>query len=271
MTGIEEQGGKAITLDGSLKGGNGGRDVDSGTKVSAGVTSIEAMLMRTQLCWAGHVTRMEDHHLLKIVLCGESDFKSVQQFIYLGNIISSDDKTDKEIDNRLPKAYRAFGKLPKGVWSNKYPKKSTVLRVYRAIVLSSLLYGSESSVIYHHHLQLLERFHQRCLRSILNIHWTDYVTNVSVLQQAGVTSIEAMLMRTQPCWAGHISRMEDHCLSKIVLCGELTTGCCKRGALKRRYKDSLKQYLSLGHIDCHQWSTLASSHDSWRHTIYKSV
>ncbi|KAJ7414990.1 hypothetical protein WISP_80188 [Willisornis vidua] len=66
-----------------------------------------------------------------------------------------------------------------------------------------------------------------------------------------VSSIEAMLMRTQLRWARHISRMEDHRLLKIVLYGELTTSCHKRGAPKKRYKDSLKQHLSLDHIDCH--------------------
>ncbi|KAJ7405230.1 hypothetical protein WISP_140530 [Willisornis vidua] len=75
-------------------------------------------------------------------------------------------------------------------------------------------------------------------------------------------------MRTQLRWAGHVSRMEDHRLPKIVLCGELATGCRKRGAPKRRYKDSLKQYLSLGRIDCHEWSTLASNWDSRRYTIH---
>ncbi|KAJ7408048.1 hypothetical protein WISP_122961 [Willisornis vidua] len=147
-------------------------------------------------------------------------------------------------------------------------QRSTKISVYRAIVLSALLYESESRVIYRHHLWLLKHFHQRCLRTI---HWTDYMTNVSVLEQAGVSSMEAMLMRTELRWAGHVSRMGDHRLPKIVLYGELATGCRKRGAPKKRYKDSLKQHLSLGHIDCHQWSTLASSRDSWRHTIHDAA
>ncbi|KAJ7410781.1 hypothetical protein WISP_106086 [Willisornis vidua] len=65
--------------------------------------------------------------------------------------------------------------------------------------------------------------------------------------------------------------MEDHRLPKIVLYGELTIGCRKRGALKKRYKDYLKEYHGLGHIDCHQWSTLASSRDSQRHTIHDAA
>ncbi|KAJ7413853.1 hypothetical protein WISP_87948 [Willisornis vidua] len=94
---------------------------------------------------------------------------------------------------------------------------------------------------------------------------------VSLTGTTGVTSIEAVLMRTQLRWAGHVSRMEDYCLPKTVLYGELAAGCHKRGTLKKRYKDSLKQHLSLGHIDCHQWSTLASNRDSWRHSIYNAA
>ncbi|KAJ7419593.1 hypothetical protein WISP_52978 [Willisornis vidua] len=65
--------------------------------------------------------------------------------------------------------------------------------------------------------------------------------------------------------------MEDHRHLKIALCGELASGCHKRGALKGRYKDSLKQHLSLGHIDCYQWSTLAYNRDSWRHTVHDTA
>ena len=107
----------------------------------------------------------------------------------------------------------------------------------------TLLYGSELWVTYRHHLRLLEYFHQRCLRIILNIHWSDYVSNVEVLEQAEITSIEAILLKSQLRWAGHISRMDDHRLHKIALYGELFTGHHNRGAPKKRYKDSLKKSL----------------------------
>ena len=139
------------------------------------------------------------------------------------------------------------------------------------MVLSTLLYGSETWVTYSYHLRLLERFHQWCLRSILNIHRSDYVTNVEVLQQAGITSIKAMLLKTQLHWAEHVSRMEVHRLPKIVLYGELSTGHRDRGEPKKRFKDLLKKSLSVCHIDHHQWSAPAADREAWRHAVHQSV
>ena len=199
---------------------------------------LEVSLKKTEVL---HQPAPQEAYCPPHITIGETELKAVQQFTYLGCTISSDARIDKEVDNRLAKASSAFGRLHSRVWNNKHLKKATKISVYRAVVLTTLLYGSESWVTYRHHLRLLERFHQRCLRSILNIHWSDYITNVEVLQQAGITSVEAMLMKTQLRWAGHVSRMEDHRLPKIVLYGELSTGHRDRGAPKKRYKDSLKK------------------------------
>ena len=124
---------------------------------------------------------------------GDTELKTTQQFIYLGCTISSDAKIDKEIDNRLAKANSSFGKLYKRVWNNKSLKNKMKIGVYRAVVLTTLLYGSETWVTCHSHIRLLQCFHQRCLCIILNIHWSDFITNVEVLEQAEISSIEAMI------------------------------------------------------------------------------
>ena len=205
------------------------------------------------------------------ITIGETVLKTVHQFTYLGCTITSDAKIDREVDNRLAKSNSAFGRLSNRIWKNKDLKKFTKISVYRAVVLITLLYGSESWVIYLHHLRPLERFHQRCLRIILNIHWSDYVSNVEVLEQAEITSIEAILLKSQLRWAGHVYKMDDHRLPKIALYGELSTDHGNRRAPKKRYKDSLKKSLGACHIDPLQWSTLAADRVTWRHVIHQAV
>ena len=80
----------------------------------------------------------------------------------------------------------------------------------KLLCLTTLVY--ESWVIYRRHL----RHHQRCLCTIRNIHWSDFVTNTEVLEMDKVTSIEAMLLKIQLRWVGHVSRMEVHRLPIII-------------------------------------------------------
>ena len=235
---------------------------------AAQLFGLEVSLKKTEVL---HQPAPHEEYRPPHITIGETELKAVHQFTYLGCTITSDAKIDKEVDNRLAKANSAFGRLYKRVWNNNHLKKGTKISVYRAVVLTTLLYCSESWVTYRHHIRLLERFHQRCLRTILNIHWSDYITNVEVLERAEITSIEAMLLKSQLRWAGHVSRMEDHRLPKIALYGELSTGHRERGAPKKRYKDSLKKSLGACHIDHHQWSTLAADRQAWRHTVHQAV
>ena len=130
--------------------------------------------------------------------------------------------------------------------------------MYRAVVVTTLLYGSESWVLYRKQVQLLEQIHPQCLRSIMGIHWQDYVTNNEVLEQASLPSVQAMLMLRQLRWAGHVSRMDDTIIPKAVFYGELRQGRRDRGAPRRRYKDQLKLQITMANIDHKGWEQLAA-------------
>ncbi|XP_067907983.1 uncharacterized protein [Heterodontus francisci] len=129
------------------------------------------------------------------------------------------------------------------------------------------LYG----YLYRHHVRLLEHFHQRCLHSILKIHWQDRITNIEVLETANITSNEALLLPSQLRWAGHIAWMDDSRLPKIVLYGELTTGKRNKGDPRKRFKDSLKKSLSVCRIDHRQWEAQTIDCDVWRCYIRRAT
>ncbi|KAL8602564.1 hypothetical protein ACOMHN_065816 [Nucella lapillus] len=107
---------------------------------------------------------------------------------------------DKEISNRIAKASASYGRLHTRVWNEMGLKLETKRRVYRAVVLTALLYGCESWTVYRRHVKLLDQFHQRCLRRILNIKWYHRVSNVKVLLQAQMLSIDALLTGVMAEW-----------------------------------------------------------------------
>ena len=55
------------------------------------------------------------------------------------------------------------------------------------------------------------------VRTILNIHWSDFITNIEVHEKAKITSIEAVVLKSQLRLAGHISWMRNHRPSKMIL------------------------------------------------------
>ena len=102
---------------------------------------------------------------------------TVDTLTYLGSIISNDATATEDVESRLAKASSSFGRLQKRVLKNHSLRIETKIEVYRAVVIATLLYGSEAWVLYRKHVNLLERFHQRCLRCIMGIQWQDYITN----------------------------------------------------------------------------------------------
>ena len=76
-----------------------------------------------------------------------------ETFCYLGSRISRLGTIDDEITARLAKASAAFGRLARRLWNDHGIRVDTKVNVYRAAVISTLLYGSESWTLYRKHTQ----------------------------------------------------------------------------------------------------------------------
>ena len=191
-------------------------------------------------------------------------------FKYLGSIISSDGTLDKEIDARISKASQALGRLKHKILKQHNIRLQTKLKVYKAVVLPSLLYGCESWTLYRRQLNQLEKFHQRALRSILGIHWQDRITNLEVLERSNSTSIETLLIKAQLRWVGHVIRMEDYRMPKRLLYGELASGTRNRGRPKKRFKDWIKTSLPYADVNPRDLENTANNRDSWRKAVHQA-
>ena len=144
--------------------------------------------------------------------------------MYLGSTITDNLSIDSELNKRIGKAAMTLSRLTKLVWSNNGLTAHTKVDVYKACVISTLLYGSESWTMRAHQEKWLNVFHMRCLRRIKGITWQDKVTNKVVLEKAGIPSLYTLLKQRRMPWLGHVTRMKDGRIPKNLLYGELATG-----------------------------------------------
>lgn len=68
----------------------------------------------------------------------------------------------------------------------------------------------------------------------IGLHTQEWL-NHKGMEQSNLPSIETMALRSQLCWAGPISRRENHCLPKKALFGEHDQGGSKGDAKKSPY------------------------------------
>ncbi|XP_076045668.1 uncharacterized protein LOC143027905 [Oratosquilla oratoria] len=184
-------------------------------------------IKKTQILYQPSPSTLRDH--IPTIQLGGTSLENVNNFCYLGSHLSPNADLSDEIQHRLKSARTAFGKLRTRVFGDRDIQNDTKLMVYRAVVIPTLLHASETWTPYRHHLKTLENFHQRCLRKILNISWEDRRTNLSILQEAKTTSIEACTTKKQLRWSGHVVRMSDDRLPKQIFYSQLTDDKRTRG------------------------------------------
>jgi len=205
------------------------------------------------------------------ITIGDSKLEVVHDFVYLGSSIADSLVLETEINRRIGKAATTMSRLAKRVWKNSKLTEQTKITIYKACVISTLLYGSEAWTLRAKLEHKLNIFHLRCLRRILGVTWQDKVTNNTILQRAGIPSMYCLLKQRRMRWLGHLVRMEDGRIPKDLLYGELTYGKRPTGRPKLRYKDICKRDLKALNIDINSWEALAHNRQAWRSAVKEGL
>ena len=109
----------------------------------------------------------------------------VDKFTYLGSTLSRVVQIDDEANARIAKANAAFGQLRGSIWDRSGIRLDTKLKVYRSVVLPTLLYACETWTVYQRHAKRLNHFHISCLRKLLKIKWQDRIPGTDSWKRQG--------------------------------------------------------------------------------------
>jgi hypothetical protein len=105
----------------------------------------------------------------------EKEIEDAGSFVYLGSVESKSGGTEEDVASRMKKANGLFVQLYL-VWRNLNISKEVKIRISNTNVKSVSLYASETWKTTNE-ITRLQIFVNKCLRRIMNIKWTDKITN----------------------------------------------------------------------------------------------
>ena len=180
----------------------------------------------------------------------EHELEAVHEFSYLGSTIMDSLSLKTELYRRIGKAATTLSRLTNRAWTNSKLTEHTKIQVYKACVVSTLIYGSKSWTLRSRQERRLNSFH-------IGISWRDKVTNNSKLERAGIPTMFTLHKQRRMRWLGNICHMQDGHIPK-VLYGELVTGKRLTRHPQLRYKDICKHDLKALGIITNTWEAAAA-------------
>ena len=133
-----------------------------------------------------------------------TSLKLVDKFTYLGSSVSS---TEKDIDTRLTKAWKAIDRLSI-IWKSDLTDKRK-RSFFQTAVVSKLLYGCTTWK------KKLDGNYTRMLRAILNKSWRQHSTRHQLYGHLPPVTKTIQVRRTRH--AGHCWRSKDELISDALL------------------------------------------------------
>ena len=189
----------------------------------------------------------------------------VDEFTYLGSLISKENATQKDIRARLGKAQSVFVRL-QSIWKSKQYSLKTKIRLYSSNVKSVLLYGAECWRVTVSDMKRIDAFHNRCLRKICRIFWPERISNEELHRVTKSNSIVLEIKSRRFRWLGHVFRMAQDRIPKVAL-GWTPAGKRKKGRPKTTWRRTVAAELKEMNITWGEAQHAAQDRSRWRQIV----
>ena len=210
-----------------------------------------------------HGYHPQTHQPLKI--CNK-EVLFVDSFTYLGSLITNDGSSSRDITSRIAKAASAMCRLSNPLFRQHRISIRTKINMYRALVVSVLLYGSEAWATTLADRRRLDVFDMRCQRRLLRVFWQQHVSNQSIRERTRQPTASSLLRQRRLRWFGHLHRMPSSLPVRRVFDFNPTIHGWKRprGRPKTRWVDSVKHDLHSAGLDSINAAQLVYDRPQWK-------
>lgn len=201
-------------------------------------------------------------------------FDTVNEFIYLGSLVTNDNEMVAEVQRRIQAANRCyFGLVPQ--LKSRVISRTTKLRLYKTLIRPVLTYGSETWTLTKALEEDLRRFERKVLRRILGgtydpeeLAWRRR-TNQEVMDLYKEKDVIQFIKVGRLRWAGHVARMSPEEPPRRILDERIYA---KRGIgrPKLRWLDCVASD-SRSILGTRNWRAAAQNREDWRTSLQEAL
>lgn len=228
---------------------------DSHDAIQTMLRTLDTESRKVGLLMNSSKTRAMTNSTEKPIHIHSGNIKYVNEYIYLGQIISFEEAMEKEIDKRIATSWKKY-------WANKDVFKSDLpihlkKKIMDNTILPTLLYGCQCWALTKTVIRKITTFQRATERSMLGLKLRDRVKNSDIKEFTKVTDAVGMLCKLKWKWAGHIARVTDGRWSERVLHWYPRDGHRMPGRPRRRWHDDIVS------VAGHTWTRLAQNRKEW--------
>ncbi|XP_060518457.1 uncharacterized protein LOC132697179 [Cylas formicarius] len=206
---------------------------------------------KTKYMWAGR--RAGRGRIGQNITMDTHNFECVNQFQYLGAVITSDDDITSEIKARIQKGNKCFFAL-QNLFKSRLISRNSKLRIYSAVIKPIVMYGSETWTMTKQNELVLRRFERRMLRKIFGPTIDERTGQYRIR-----TNAELNDMYKRPSLVNEIKAQ------RLRIWEENPAGKRPLGRPRLRWRDNIEEDVKI--LGVRNWKEVVLDRDRWRRVV----
>ena len=178
------------------------------------------------------MTNFETDEELKIK---NEKLEKVESYNYVGQITTTNRKSEDEIKERIRKSWSCFGKN-REIFMDKNLPLSLKRQVFNKCIIPTTAYGCETWAINKQQISKIRSME----RKILQIKLKDKIPHRDIRKQTNFEDVLKHIGKQTWRWAGHVGRMHDNRWTKRCTEWQPREGRRNRGRPARRWRDDIE-------------------------------
>lgn len=177
---------------------------------------------------------------LKFIGLNDRKLEYIKDFVYLGQIMSFENRAEKELNRRITNGWAQFHSLRFILRSeiSMDLKKS----VFNSCILPVLTYGAQTWSIIRRQMSKLQVCQRRMERTILGVTLRDRIEKTEICQRTGVRDVAETAKSLKWNWAAHVAHMNQGRWARRVTEWYPRGGKRRSGRQRTRWCDEIRNW-----------------------------